>query len=83
MQGYVRIGSGCVPPCASDAAPRGASAQKAATAGGLAGERSQAADSALPAPAQLSLLYESRDKALCLFESGEGSLQAVLSARLA
>ena len=34
-------------------------------------------------PARIKLLYESRDKQLCLFEDANGHLTAVRSARLA
>lgn len=35
------------------------------------------------APARITLLYESRDKQLCLFQDANGHLTAVRSARLA
>ena len=35
------------------------------------------------APAKITLLYESRDKKLCLFEDANGHLTAVRSIRLA
>lgn len=34
-------------------------------------------------PARITLLYESRDKKLCLFQDASGHLTAVRSARLA
>ena len=34
-------------------------------------------------PAKITLLYESRDKKLCLFEDANGHITAVRSARLA
>ena len=34
-------------------------------------------------PAQISLLYESRDKRFCLFEDADGHLAAVRASRLA
>ena len=37
----------------------------------------------VPAPAKITLLYESRDKQLCLFEDAHGHLTVVRSARLA
>ena len=37
----------------------------------------------LATPARLTLLYESRDKKMCLFEDERGHLHAVPSARLA
>ena len=36
-----------------------------------------------PAPARITLLYESRDKKLCLFEDAHGHLTAVRASRLA
>lgn len=35
------------------------------------------------APAKITLLYESRDKKLCLFEDAHGHLTAVRASRLA
>ena len=35
------------------------------------------------APAQITLVYESRDKRFCLFEDAEGHLTAVRASRLA
>lgn len=34
-------------------------------------------------PAKITLLYESRDKKLCLFEDAQGHLTAVRTSRLA
>ena len=46
-------------------------------------ENANPSDSALPALARISLLYESRDGKFCLFEDANGHLSAVRSARLA
>ncbi|MDO4502316.1 MAG: hypothetical protein Q4D06_03955 [Coriobacteriia bacterium] len=87
MRGYVRVDAGCV--------PRKAVAPKEEPAASAVGERPAArgseavtpAEATEPetskAPADFALLYESRDKALCLFELSRGGLQAVPSVRLA
>lgn len=40
-------------------------------------------DDGSPTPAQITLLYESKDKKLCLFEDAQGHLTTVRSSRLA
>ena len=42
-----------------------------------------ASEREMPAPARISLLYESRDGRFCLFEDANGHISAVRSARLA
>ncbi|MDD6289632.1 MAG: hypothetical protein PUA57_05520 [Eggerthellales bacterium] len=86
MQGYVRIGAGCVPrgqDCSERELPLGSAGQGSVAPSDREAGPQQPVTCVPQAPARLKLLYQSRDQALCLFEHGEGCLQAVPSARLA
>ena len=47
------------------------------------GPASSAESHVLDVPAKITLLYESKDRRLCLFEDANGHLSAVRSSRLA
>ena len=46
-------------------------------------DKAHASKTRLSTPARISLIYESRDKRLCLFEDAQGHLTAVRASRLA
>lgn len=72
LTGYVKIGE----PLARDVAAPASAAASTPTA-------APASQPDAAAPARFSLLYESRDRRLCLFEDADGHLTSVDSDRFA